>query len=105
MIFSNYLKSIFSKPSLIDDVLHQISPPDTLFVADGTTEHLIASLHHQGGDTVVIPEIWTQRNSIDTLYTRMNYSHIVHWTICSLQMNLSIDIFNMFKEKGRTGII
>ena len=56
MIFSNK-KSIFSKPSLIDDVLHQISPPDTLFVADGTTEHLIASLHHQGGDTVVIPEI------------------------------------------------
>ena len=76
------IKSIFSKPSLIDDVLHQISPPDTLFVADGTTEHLIASLHHQGGDTVVIPEIWTQRNSIDTLYTRMNYSHIEQWTIC-----------------------
>ena len=42
---------------LIDDMLHQVCPPVTFFVTDGTTVDLVTLLHHHGRHPVIIPEI------------------------------------------------
>ena len=46
-----------SSDMLIDDMLHQVCPPVTFFVTDGTTEDLGTLLHHHGSHPVIIPEI------------------------------------------------
>ena len=46
-----------SSDMLIDDMLHQVGPPVTFFVTDGTTVDLVTLLHHHGSHPVIIPEI------------------------------------------------
>ena len=46
-----------SSDMFIDDVLHQVGPPVTFFVTDGTTVDLVTLVHHHGGHPVIIPEI------------------------------------------------
>ena len=46
-----------SSDMFIDDMLHQVCPPVTFFVTDGTTVDLVTLLHHHGSHPVIIPEI------------------------------------------------
>ena len=46
-----------SSDMLIDDMLHQVCPPVTFFVTDGTAEDLVTLVHHHGSHPVIVPEI------------------------------------------------